>query len=59
MEVLVGLVGFTLGLVAFVFPRAIAEAIGTTAGKPSTEVWTQLVRGIGAAIAIGSFVLLV
>ena len=56
--VLIGLLVFTFGLGAVVFPRPIADAVGEATGRPVGHRAVVAIRGIGFAAAIGGFALL-
>lgn len=58
MELLVGLVVFTLGLGAFVFPRQVASALGDVFERDVGHRSAVAVRAFGIVAAVVGFWLL-
>ncbi len=58
MELLVGLIAFTVGLGAIVFPRQFADAVGGTIDRELGHRAVVAIRALGIVAAIGGFTLL-
>lgn len=57
-NVLFGLVAFTIGLAAIVFPRPIVERVGNVVDRNTGQRWIVLLRAVGFGLAVFGFVFL-
>lgn len=57
-NVLLGLVAFTIGLAAIVFPRPIVDRVGKAMDRNTSYRWVVLLRAIGFGLAVFGFVIL-
>lgn len=57
-NVLLGLIAFTIGLAAIVFPRPIVERVENVVDRNTGQRWVVLLRAVGFGLAVFGFVFL-